>query len=134
MTHFKRWGAVWILALMFLGSWLGQLLTQIAEVRDQAGPFLWHEFWPQFWAATFENWQSEFFQLAFQAVLIASYVGQKKFFNADGGADKDDVDKILVAVGELRRDLRSGGGGVVGGGGARREAQRDGDDLTGTGR
>lgn len=98
MTYFRRWGVVWILALMFLGSWVGQFFGMVAE----PGPYEWAEFW----SATFENWQSEFLQLAFQAVLVASWWGQSRFFRADGAADKEDVDKILVALGELRREKK----------------------------
>ena len=31
------------------------------------------EFWPQFWSSTFENWQSEWLQLATQALLISGF-------------------------------------------------------------
>lgn len=106
MSHFRRWGAVWILVALFLGSWLGQFFNQLDEVTQEAKThgeqFLWADFWPQFFSATFENWQSEFLQLAFQAVLVASFY-QRHLFRADFSADKDDVDKILVAIGELRR-------------------------------
>jgi hypothetical protein len=106
MKHMKRWGAIWILAALFLGSWIAQFFTQLAEVRGDAQThgekFMWSDFWPQFFSATFENWQSEFLQLAVQGLLIASLIGQKKFFNADGGADKEDVQKILDAI--ERRD------------------------------
>jgi hypothetical protein len=44
MKHLRRWGAVY---LLFIGSWLGQ-----------------------FFASTFENWQSEWLQLIFQAILL----------------------------------------------------------------
>ncbi|WP_030248157.1 hypothetical protein [Streptomyces sp. NRRL S-455] len=62
MRHFRRWGAVYILALLFLGSWAGQLIAMQPKI-DQEG-------WSEFWAATFENWQSEWLQLVFQAVLL----------------------------------------------------------------
>jgi hypothetical protein len=96
MNHMRRWGAVWILVVLFVVSWWFQFVAMVAE----PGPFEW----TMFWSATFENWQSEFLQLAVQAVLIASLVGQKKFFNADGGADKEDVDRILRAIGSLTGD------------------------------
>jgi hypothetical protein len=102
MKHFRRWGAVWILALLFLGSWLAQFISQLQEVTKDAAEhgqeFTWSDFWPQFFSSTFENWQSEFLQLAVQALLIASYVGQKRFFRADSSADKDDVREILQAI------------------------------------
>lgn len=92
MKHLQRWGAVWILVVLFLGSWLGQYFTMMAE----SGPFTWSAFW----AATFENWQSEFLQLAVQAVLIASIL-QQKTFKADFSADKDDVAKIMAQLGKI---------------------------------
>lgn len=62
MRHIRRWGAVYILLMLFLGSWLGQLWA----MRTTVG-FLG---WETFWAATFENWQSEFLQLVVQALLL----------------------------------------------------------------
>lgn len=98
MKHLKRWSAVYILVALFLGSWVGQFFTQLKEVRQDAHthkePFRWAEFWPQFWSSTFENWQSEFLQLAVQAILIAS-IFSVYFFGADHGADKDDIKKIM---------------------------------------
>lgn len=55
----------------FLVSWLGQFVFQAIEVRNQAAEhgssFTWAEFLPQFLSSTFENWQSEFLQLVWQA-------------------------------------------------------------------
>lgn len=103
-THARRWGAVYLLALMFLGSWLAQLVSQAAEVARDAKThgetFMWSDFWPQFFAATFENWQSEFLQLLVQSVLIASF-WQRYVFQADHSADKDDVDKIMKKLDRL---------------------------------
>lgn len=59
MNHLRRWGAVWVLAALFAGSWIGQMLTMVPETG-----------WQEFWAATFENWQSEWLQLVFQAILL----------------------------------------------------------------
>jgi hypothetical protein len=102
MSHFRKWGAVWILLALFVGSWLAQFLNQLAKVANEAKEhgqsFSWSEFWPEFFASTFENWQSEFLQLIVQAILLASFLGQKRFFQADHNADKDDVQKILQAI------------------------------------
>lgn len=102
MGHLRKWGAVWILVVLFIGSWVGQFVSQLTEVRADAQthgePFMWSDFWPQFFAATLENWQSEFLQLLVQAVLIASMIGQPRLFRADYSADKDDVEKILRAI------------------------------------
>jgi hypothetical protein len=46
-----------ITGLLFLLSWLGQFLFQLAEVSNEAAEhgseFQWSEFWPQFFSATF---------------------------------------------------------------------------------
>jgi hypothetical protein len=109
MKHLRNWGAVWILAALFLGSWVGQFYTQLDAVTQDAKAhgerFLWADFWPQFWSATFENWQSEFLQLGVQAVLIASVL-QRFTFNADFGADKDDVERIEAKLDTLLGDRR----------------------------
>ncbi len=60
---------------LFLISWTGQFVAQAVEVRNEAeqhgASFSWGEFWPQFLASTFENWQSEFLQLCWQAAGLA---------------------------------------------------------------
>lgn len=59
--HFQRWGALYILAVLFLGSLAGQYLFQVAFAKEGLN---------QFWSAVFENWQSEWIQLFVQALLI----------------------------------------------------------------
>jgi hypothetical protein len=65
-------------ALLFLASWVGQLVTQwfnwANERHDlnqplQIGSFLW-----QFWESTLENWQSEFLQPFSFVVLSAIFI------------------------------------------------------------
>ena len=64
-----------ITGLFFLLSWVGQFVAQVAQVRNEAQQhgeqFAWSDFWPDFFASTFENWQSEFLQLVWQAVGLA---------------------------------------------------------------
>jgi hypothetical protein len=64
-----------ITGALFLLSWLGQFVFQIAQVSNEAKEhgqsFAWSEFFPQFFAATFENWQSEFLQLVWQAAGLS---------------------------------------------------------------
>lgn len=76
-TFLRNWGAVFILISFFLASWVGQFANQIVVQRQQAEEhsqvFTMEEFWPQFWASTFENWQSEWLQLATQALLISGF-------------------------------------------------------------
>lgn len=60
--HFQRWGALYLLGGLFGGSWVGQALTQLGQLAETG---------PEFWAATFENWQSEFLQLGVQVGILA---------------------------------------------------------------
>jgi hypothetical protein len=64
-----------ITGALFLLSWTGQFIFQVVEVSNEAQEhgqsFAWSEFFPQFFASTFENWQSEFLQLLWQAAGLA---------------------------------------------------------------
>lgn len=75
-TFWRRWTAVFILIVFFFLSWGGQYVTQLEVAKQQSEQhgqeFQMSEFWPEFWAATFENWQSEWLQLMTQAILIAA--------------------------------------------------------------
>lgn len=107
--HLRRWGAVWILSLLFVGSWVGQLVFQLQVARSDAEehgqPFSLSEFWPQFWASTFENHQSEYLQLVFQAVLILAL--GSKLFRADQTASTEDVEGLRTEIRMLRGELQS---------------------------
>lgn len=52
-----------VLLLAFIGSWAGQLQTHDGDLRE-------------FWNATFENWQSEFLQIAV-AIFLSKVFGAK---------------------------------------------------------
>jgi hypothetical protein len=71
----KAYGFGLVTGAFFLFSWIGQFWAQIIVERNEAqqhgGSFQWSEFWPQFFASTFENWQSEFLQLLWQAIGLA---------------------------------------------------------------
>jgi hypothetical protein len=60
-----------VTAALFLLSWIGQFVFQLITVQQDAAEhgqaFEWAEFFPQFFASTLENWQSEFLQLLWQA-------------------------------------------------------------------
>jgi hypothetical protein len=90
--HLRRWGAIYLLAILFLGSWLGQFVAQLIEVGNEARAhgehFSMSEFWPQFLASTFENWQSEWFQLFVQGVVL---LGMKHLVFK---ADAEDMEKL----------------------------------------
>jgi hypothetical protein len=71
----KAYSFAIITGALFLLSWTGQFFTQLLTERNQAEQhgqqFAWSDFLPEFFAATFENWQSEFLQLVWQAVGLA---------------------------------------------------------------
>lgn len=102
--HLQNWAAAYILLVMFIGSWLGQFFSQVITERNDAAThhesFAWADFWPQFISSTLENWQSEFLQLAFQALLVASFY-QRYIFRADFSADKDDVAELNRKLDQL---------------------------------
>ena len=93
-----------ITGLLFLLSWLGQFVFQLAQVRNEAeqhgSAFQWSDFWPQFFSATFENWQSEFLQLLWQAAGLALFF----FWGSSQSKESDDrleakVDRLLIEQG-----------------------------------
>jgi hypothetical protein len=100
MTHIRRCGAVYILLLLFAGSWAGQFITQLAEftsAQQQHGrPFQWGEYLHQFFASTFENWQSEWLQLIFQAILL---LGAKHWLFK---VDAEDLERIEGKIDAIR--------------------------------
>ena len=46
-------------------------MTERNEAEQHGQSFEWNQFFPQFFASTFENWQSEFLQLVWQAAGLA---------------------------------------------------------------
>ncbi|TDE16023.1 DUF6766 family protein [Jiangella asiatica] len=109
MRHFRRWGAVYILILLFLGSWMGHFFTQLAEFRseqqDHDQPFVWSDYLASFFASTFENWQSEWLQLIFQAVLLLA--AKHLLFQADA----EDLERIERKIDNIHERV---GAGAVG--------------------
>lgn len=101
MKHIRRWGAVWILLVLFVGSWIGQFYTMLAEFRSEqrehGEPFVWGDFYDSFWAATFENWQSEWFQLIFQAILL---LGAKHWLFQADAEDMERIERKVDAISE----------------------------------
>lgn len=72
----KAYGFGVVTMVLFLIAWTGQFIAQAITVGNEAAQhgqsFQWSEFLPQFLASTFENWQSEFLQLVWQAVGLAA--------------------------------------------------------------
>jgi membrane associated rhomboid family serine protease len=102
-THVRRWGAVYVLLVLFLGSWIGHFFAQLSEFRgeqrEHGQAFAWADYWPAFLASTFENWQSEWFQLIFQAILL---LGAKHILFR---VDAEDLERLEAKVDKLNRQL-----------------------------
>ena len=71
----KAYGFAVVTGLFFLLAWFGQFVAQLVVEQNEAAQhgqgFEWPQFFAQFLASTFENWQSEFLQLVWQAVGLA---------------------------------------------------------------
>jgi hypothetical protein len=102
-SHLKRWGAAYLLFALFLASWGGQFIAMLVEVGNEARQhgqsFELSEFWPQFWSATFENWQSEWLQLFVQAVIL---LGMKHVLFK---ADAMDTEQMQLDLTEIKEHL-----------------------------
>ena len=102
-SHVKRWGAAYLLLALFLASWGAQLIVMLIEVGNEARQhgeaFSLSEFWPQFWSATFENWQSEWLQLFVQAVIL---LGMKHILFK---ADAEDMEQVQLDLAEIKEHL-----------------------------
>jgi hypothetical protein len=92
-----------VTGLFFLVSWAGQFVFQLITVQNEASqhdtPFTWGDFIPQFLSSTFENWQSEFLQLVWQAAGLALFY----YWGSSQSRESDDrleakVDALLVAA------------------------------------
>lgn len=101
MRHVRRWGAVYLLVLLFAGSWVGQFFAQLARFRSEQQshrePFLWADYWPEFLSSTLENWQSEWLQLVFQAILL---LGAKHWLFQVDAEDMERLEKKVDAISE----------------------------------
>ena len=101
--HLRRWGAVYVLVILFAGSWAGQFAAQLSEFTSEQQQhkvgFAWSDFWPVFLSATFENWQSEWFQLVFQAILL---MGAKHLIFR---ADSVDLERIEKKIDDVRAEM-----------------------------
>ena len=96
----KAYGFGLVTAALFLLSWTGQFLTQMVTVRNEAAehgqPFEWSEFLAQFFSSTFENWQSEFLQLLWQAagLTLLLFWGSSQSREADERIEVK-IDRLL---------------------------------------
>jgi hypothetical protein len=101
-----RWPKAYAFALvtgaMFLFSWLGQFIFQAIaesnEAQQHGQSFSWSEFLPQFFSSTFENWQSEFLQLVWQAAGLAM------FYYWGSSQSRESDERIEAKLDALLRD------------------------------
>lgn len=75
-------------------------MAEFTSTQTQHGqPFQWGEFMQQFCASTFENWQSEWLQLIFQAILL---LGAKHWLFR---VDAEDLERIEAKVDDIKDRL-----------------------------
>ena len=95
---------------LFLFSWVGQFITQLIVERNDAAAhdeeFAMADFWPQFLASTFENWQSEFLQLVWQAAGLAFLL----FWGSSQSREQEErieakLDRLLQEQGIESKDI-----------------------------
>ena len=100
----KAYGFGLVTAALFLLSWVGQFVTQLMVVRnenaDHGQAFEWADFTAQFLASTFENWQSEFLQLIWQAAGLTLLL----FWGSSQSKESDErievkIDRLLEEQG-----------------------------------
>jgi hypothetical protein len=98
----KAYSFAIITVALFLLAWIGQFIAQMIEVANDAEEhgqvFTWAEFIPQFLSATFENWQSEFLQLVWQAV------GLSMLFYWGSSQSREGDDRLEAKVDALLRE------------------------------
>jgi hypothetical protein len=99
----KAYSFFWVTLALFLVSWVGQFISQyfveMNDAMDHNTAFEWSNFFTQFLASTFENWQSEFLQLCWQALglTILLHWGSSQSREGDDRLEAK-VDQILEAV------------------------------------
>jgi len=113
--HLRQYGLAYVIGLLFLLSWIGQLFTEAAVYIDEARAHGQHiasvwvafheaDFWEQFGQSTFENWQSEWLQVATFVIATAYLV----FKGSAESADSEErieakLDILLEEKGSSRR-------------------------------
>jgi hypothetical protein len=102
-NHLRSWGAAYLLFGLFAASWVGQFISMLIdegnEAREHGQAFSLPDFWARFWAATFENWQSEWLQLFLQAVVL---LGMKHILFK---ADAKDMEQVQNDLRDIKRHL-----------------------------
>ncbi|WP_211239778.1 DUF6766 family protein [Jiangella gansuensis] len=65
-------------------------------------PFAWSDYFATFFSSTFENWQSEWLQLVFQAVLLLA--AKHLIFQADA----EDLERIERKIDNIHEHVGAG--------------------------
>jgi hypothetical protein len=105
---FRNYSLSLVLAALFITAWLSQASTgwmQFSSEQEQHGQtamvfgddgYIWH-----FLADTFQNWQSEFLQLAVFVVLTVWLV------HKDSPESRDSTDRMERKIDEIKQALES---------------------------
>jgi hypothetical protein len=94
-----------VLGILFILSWAAQASFQWTEfasntnMHNQSAKV--EEFLPEFFSATFENWQSEFLQL-FTMVVLTSFLVHK-----GAPESKDSEEKVEQALARIEEKLNA---------------------------
>lgn len=106
MANLRRWGGLYLLIALFLSSWVGHFVAQMAAVRADAEEhgqaFQMSDFLIQFTASTLENWQSEWLQLAVQSAVLVLLAG--KIFQK---SEEQEISNMKRAVREVLAEDRA---------------------------
>jgi integral membrane sensor domain MASE1 len=101
---FRDYGLSLVLLGLFLVAWIGQFVAQWVEFANEAHQqgesFQFWDFMPVFWAATLENWQSEFLQLLTFVVLTAYLI------HKGSNESKDSQDEMKKQLDRMERRLQ----------------------------
>jgi hypothetical protein len=101
---FRDYGLSIALLGMFLVAWIGQFIAQWIEFANeqhqQGESFQFWDYFPAFWSATLENWQSEFLQLLTFVVLTAYLI------HRGSNESKDSQDEMKQQMNRIERKLQ----------------------------
>ena len=101
--HLRRWGAAWILLVMWVVSavlyGVFEMFAQITEAAQHGQVYSGTDFWIAYLSGTFENLQSEWAQLLVQAVLVVG-LADRVFTRST-----EDMARLTDEVVALRRRL-----------------------------
>ncbi len=99
----RRYSFTIVTAVLFLAAGFGQFYFQAQAFAEDGGEHGgspgWGDFWNVFLASTFENWQSEFLQLCWQAAGLAL------FYHWRSSQSREQQDRIEQQLAEAKVSL-----------------------------